>query len=179
MPTPSPIMMPRNLVNSGIAKTLLSSVTSVVPMPIPNSATPTGRPMASTDPKARMRMTRANATPRISDEGSSNSARMIPPSSMRRPSMLGAAARICLRISRARLASMSSGSSTLANATLPASAPLVAICWSPPGAYGLSTRLTSSMVAALSKRACIAWRTAGSWTPGSARNTIVPTRPAP
>ena len=63
-------MIPRNVAKSGMVRTLLSSVVIAVPMPMPNSATPRGRPMASTDPKATMMMT-TNATPRISDDGSS------------------------------------------------------------------------------------------------------------
>ena len=83
-------MMPRKVANSGTEKTLLSSVVSAVPIPIPKSATPTGRPMARTDPNATIRMTMAKPRPRSSDDGSSNSAKMKPPSSMLEPVDLGA-----------------------------------------------------------------------------------------
>ena len=69
-------MTPRNVAKSGTDKTLLSRVTSAVPMPMPKSATPTGRPMASTDPNATIKMTMANARPSVSDDGVSNSAKM-------------------------------------------------------------------------------------------------------
>ena len=102
------------------------------PMPMPNRAVATGRPMASTDPKARIRMTMAKAMPRSSVDGSLNSAKIVPPSSTCRPSMTGASSWISLLISVARVNSMSSGSSTLANAIWPAASPCEAICCSPP-----------------------------------------------
>ena len=54
---------------SGIDVTLLSSVTRAMPTPMPNRATPIGRPMASTDPNARMRMKMAKAKPTDSVDG--------------------------------------------------------------------------------------------------------------
>ena len=42
------------------------------PIPTPNSATPIGRPMASTEPNARISTTMANAMPMSSDSGGSN-----------------------------------------------------------------------------------------------------------
>ena len=107
-------MMPRNVAKSGIVKTLLSSVMMALPRPMPNSATPIGRPMASTEPNATIRMTIAKPTPSASDDGSSNSAKMNPPSSTRTPSISSTSSRISLRISSARGNSMSSGNSTLA-----------------------------------------------------------------
>ncbi len=107
-------MMPRNVAKSGIVKTLLSSVMAALPMPMPNRATPMGRPMASTEPNATIRMTMAKPTPSASDEGSSNSAKMNPPSSTRTSSMSSTWLRMSLRISSARGNSMSSGNSTLA-----------------------------------------------------------------
>ena len=44
MPTPSPIMMPRNVAKSGIVMRLLSRLMMATPMPMPNRATPTGKP---------------------------------------------------------------------------------------------------------------------------------------
>src|SRR5215203_5199965 len=61
----------------------------VVPTPMPARATPTGRPMASTEPNARIRMTMAKARPRTSDDGASNSAKIDPPSRMSTPSTCG------------------------------------------------------------------------------------------
>ena len=134
MPTPSPIMMPRNVAKSGIARTLLSRLMMATPMPMPNRATPTGNPIARTEPNATIRMTIANARPRTSEDGSSNSAKMNPPSSTCSPSISGTPASISFAISVARGKSMSSGSSTLAYAILPASGPCDEISISPPGA---------------------------------------------
>ena len=107
-------MRPMNWAVSGTVKRWLRPMTMLVPMPMPKRATPTGRPMASTDPNARMRITMAKAMPSVSEDGCSNSAKMNPPISMRRPSMSGASARISSRISPARVKSMSSGISTSA-----------------------------------------------------------------
>ncbi len=107
-------MMPRNVANSGIAITLLRSVMIAVPIPMPNSATPIGRPIASTEPNATIRMMIANASPSTSEDGCSNSAKTKPPSSIRNPGMSGLSARIRSRISPARVRSMSSGISMFA-----------------------------------------------------------------
>ena len=107
-------MRPMNWAVSGTVNRWLRPTMMLVPMPMPNNATPTGRPMASTEPNARIRMTMAKPRPRASDDGCSNSAKMNPPISMRRPSMSGASARISSRISPARVKSMSSGISTSA-----------------------------------------------------------------
>ncbi len=72
-------MIPRKVANSGTESTLLRSVVMAVPTPMPNRATPTGRPMASTEPKATIRMTMAKASPSTSELGSSKSAKMNPP----------------------------------------------------------------------------------------------------
>ena len=61
---------------------------------MPASATPIGRPMASTEPKAMIRMMMAKPMPSASDDGTSKSAKAWPPSSTRRPSTFGMAARI-------------------------------------------------------------------------------------
>ncbi len=63
MPTPMPIIATIAVVKSGMAIGLLSSVTSAVAMPRPNSAVPIGRPIASTEPKAMMRMMTAARMP--------------------------------------------------------------------------------------------------------------------
>ncbi len=74
MPTPRPIMMPMNGAKSGTWITWLANTTKADPMPMPNSATATGRPIARTEPNATIRITIANASPNSSDDGSSNSA---------------------------------------------------------------------------------------------------------
>ena len=74
MPTPRPIMIPRNVVKSGTGRTFVRRVMIETPMPMPNSALPTGNPIASTDPNARIRMMIANARPSTSDDGGSNEA---------------------------------------------------------------------------------------------------------
>ena len=47
----------------------------IVPTPMPASAVPMGRPMASTEPKATMRTMMAKARPSVSELGGSNSAK--------------------------------------------------------------------------------------------------------
>ncbi len=103
--------------------TLLNNPMIAVPRPIPNRATPTGRPIASTEPNARIRITIAKATPSTSDDGSSNSAKTNPPSSTSRPSTSGNSATIASRTSPASAMSISPGNSTLANAISPAPGP--------------------------------------------------------
>ena len=63
MPTPSPIIATIDVVKSGIVMTLLASATRAEAMPRPNRAMPIGRPMARTEPKARMRMMTAAMMP--------------------------------------------------------------------------------------------------------------------
>ena len=82
-------MPPRNGAKSGITSRFDRIVTITEPAKMPARATPTGRPIASTDPKASTRITIANARPRASVEGSSNSPRAAPPSSTCRPSTVG------------------------------------------------------------------------------------------
>ena len=96
MPTPSPIMIPRTVASLGMVKTLLRS--RVIPMPAatPPSATAIGRPMASTDPNARIRTTMAKARPRSSVCGGSITARYWPPAKTSRPSIAGACSLIAL-----------------------------------------------------------------------------------
>ena len=63
MPTPMPIIATIAVVKSGMAIGLLSSVTIAVAQPRPNRAVPIGRPIASTEPKAMIRMTTAARMP--------------------------------------------------------------------------------------------------------------------
>ncbi len=67
-------MIPRKVAKSGISMRFESRPTTIEPAAIPARATPIGRPMASTEPKATTRITMAKAMPRASVEGSSNSA---------------------------------------------------------------------------------------------------------
>ena len=87
MPTPRPIITASSVVKSGIDMKWLPSVIRAVPVPMPKSATPTGRPTASTDPNASNRMKTAKPKPIASDDGFSNSANTSPPSSTWRPSI--------------------------------------------------------------------------------------------
>ena len=117
-------MMPRNVVKSGTASTLLSSVMIAVPMPMPNRAMPTGKPMASTEPNATIRMMIANARPSTSVEGGSNSREDHPAEldlhavDLRRE-LLDLVADLSGAANE-----MLSGSSTLANAISPGFGPL-------------------------------------------------------
>ena len=90
MPTPRPIITPRVVAKSGIESRWLSRAMRALPMPMPARATPMGRPMASTEPKARIRMTIAKARPRTSEDGGLNVSKALPPYSMRSPSTVGA-----------------------------------------------------------------------------------------
>ena len=56
---------------------------------MPARATPTGSPIASTDPKARISTIMAKASPKASELGTSNSAKIWPPISIWTPSMAG------------------------------------------------------------------------------------------
>src|SRR5947208_2205895 len=69
MPTPSPIITPRKGAKSGIVSRWDRIVTRTEPATMPASATPIGRPMASTEPKATTRITTANAMPSVADDG--------------------------------------------------------------------------------------------------------------
>ena len=77
MPTPRPIMIPRNVVKSGTGRTLVSRVTLIdTPMPMPNKQrVADGQPDREHRPNARIRMMIANARPSTSDEGGSNAAK--------------------------------------------------------------------------------------------------------
>ena len=56
MPTPSPIIATICTVKSGIDRACEKIVTSPAPVARPTTAVPIGRPIASTEPKARIRM---------------------------------------------------------------------------------------------------------------------------
>ena len=127
-------MTPTNGAKSGTSRRLLARMTRAPPSPMPKRATPTGRPIASTDPKATIKMMMAKARPNSSAEGCSNSAKRNPPSSTRSPSTSGTSSRISSAISAARVKSMSSGRFTVANAMVPGSSPRVDTWNSPPGA---------------------------------------------
>ncbi len=181
MPTPIPIMAPRVTAKSGTEMTLDNRVIRLAPMPTPNSATPTGRPMASTEPNDRIRMMMAKPRPISSDSGGSNSPSAWPPISTWRPSMsVGFKSAISVPISPVCVSLRFSERSTCAYATCPASGPSTAIRPSvaPTGEYGLVS-VTPSMVATSSKSSVIAATTSGSSTPCSARKMIVPERPLP
>ena len=132
MPTPRPIITPRVVATSGIVITLLNSAMRALPMPMPARATPMGRPIDSTDPKARMRMTMANARPSASEAGGSNSLKSLPPNSMRSPSRVGAMS-LMSAPTPVVLGPMSEPSSTRAKAIRPASSPEVAVWPRPAG----------------------------------------------
>ena len=127
-------MRPMNGAKSGTSMRLLTKMTSAPPSPMPANAVPTGSPMASTEPKATMRMITAKARPNSSADGCSNSAKRKPPSSTFTPSISGSSSRISSAMSDARVKSMSSGRFTMANAMVPGASPCVEIWNSPPGA---------------------------------------------
>ena len=90
MPTPSPIITPIVVAKSGMVNTLLSRVSATEPAAMPASAVPIGRPVASTEPNARVRMITAKPRPSSSDDGASNEENACPPYSMLAPWMVGA-----------------------------------------------------------------------------------------
>ena len=87
-------MTPIVEVKSGMSTTWDSRPAMIEPETMPARATPIGRPIASTEPKAMIRMTMAKPMPSASDDGTSNSANACPPSSIRSPSTSGIAARM-------------------------------------------------------------------------------------
>ena len=87
-------MIPIVDVKSGMLTTLESRPVMIEPDTIPARATPIGSPIASTEPKAMIRITIAKPIPSASDDGTSNSAKACPPSSIRKPSASGIAARM-------------------------------------------------------------------------------------
>ena len=63
MPTPSPIMIATELAHSGTSMRLAISLPPARPIPTPNSAVASGRPMATSEPKAMSRISAAIASP--------------------------------------------------------------------------------------------------------------------
>ena len=168
-------MMPMTDAKSGIEKMLLSRPAMIVPTPMPASAVPTGKPMASTEPKARMRTMMAKAKPSVSELGGSKSAKTWPPSSTWRPgTSSGMAAFTSFVRSAASSMVKSRGRPTRANATVPS----WEICWAPSGLYGDVTLATESIAATSVKNCVMACCTAGSVTPCSAWKTKVPPSPS-
>ena len=82
-------MIPRKVVKSGMLTTLLRMTIMPIPAPTPPSATAMGRPIARTEPKARINTMMAKARPMNSVLGGSNTASAVPPGSTSRPSMVG------------------------------------------------------------------------------------------
>ena len=82
-------MMPMIEEKSGMERTLLSRPAMMEPTTMPARAVPMGRPMASTEPNARISTMMAKARPSTSELGGSNSAKTWPPSSTWRPGTSG------------------------------------------------------------------------------------------
>ena len=175
MPTPRPIITPMVEAKSGMETTCDSRPAIIVPLKIPARATPMGRPIASTEPKAMIRMMMAKPMPSASDDGTSNSAKAAPPSSIRRPSTSGMASLIWRPTSAVSSNVASKGASISAKAICP----FWEIWRSPPGWYGLVTDCTLSSPATSARNGSMASRTEGSSTPWSAWNTMLPTWPPP
>ena len=167
-------MMPMIEEKSGMDRTLLSRPAMMEPTTMPASAVPMGRPMASTEPNARIRMMMAKARPSTSELGGSNSAKTWPPSSTWRPGTSGSRAFTSVVRSAACSMVKSRGRPTRAKATVPS----WEICWAPSGLYGDATLATSSIAATSVKNCVMACWTAGSVTPCSARKTMVPPSPS-
>ena len=107
-------MIPIVDVKSGMSTTLDSSPASIEPDTMPARATPIGSPIASTEPKAMIKMTIAKPRPSASDDGTSNSAKACPPSSIRTPVGVGIAARISSPIATVSSNEASDGASNSA-----------------------------------------------------------------
>ena len=105
-----------------------------------------GRPMASTEPKATTRITTAKARPRVSEEGSSNSPKALPPSSTWRPACVGSDVLEDAADRRRRPPSRRPGSRATRRRSCRPRCPSVAICGSGAGAYGLTRRMPSQGV---------------------------------
>ena len=103
---------------------------------MPPNAVPIGKPMASTEPNARIKITIANAKPSASEVGASNAANTSPPYSTCTPGTAGASARISSYAAANCSALVRLESSvTLANAVLPSRE----ICAAPRFVNGLAT----------------------------------------
>ena len=157
MPTPMPIIATIAVVKSGMAMGLLSSVTMAVAQPSPNSAVPIGRPIASTEPKAMIRMTTAARIPYSSLSGSSNSENRSPPYSIWTPG-IGGSSSPASRMSLPSATSSSNGrsaTSSWAKAIVPSAE--IWLGWS----YGLVTVMPSASSASAissSNRSCTSGR---------------------
>ena len=192
MPTPIPIIAPMVVANSGIDITLDRTTASARPRPTPATATASGRPIAITEPNAKIRTTTANASPMNSDCGGSNSLSASPPISTDRPGSSGARSMNSPPSSDVWLKSSSGARSMRAKATCPS-----ALTWGRPGMwgrcgaccgagsgigavarYGLVT-FTPSYASISSNIASMASRTAGSSMPASERKTTEPLKPPP
>jgi hypothetical protein len=119
MPTPRPIITASVVVKSGMETTWLTRVMIVAPVAMPAMAVPTGRPIASTEPKATIRMKMAKARPSVSDDGGSKSPNISPPNSIWTPLIDGAASLILVPMSVASLKLRSDGTSMPAWAMVP------------------------------------------------------------
>ena len=80
-------------VKSGMVITFETRPTTITPEAMPATAMPIGKPMARTDPKAKIKMTMANPSPSTSDSGGSNSPNTWPPNSTRNPAFSAAGTR--------------------------------------------------------------------------------------
>ena len=151
------------------------------PTPMPASATPTGRPMASTEPKARIRMTMAKPGRAPRTTGASNSAKTAPPSSTRSPSTSGIAARISSADVDGLLERWRRPELDLGVGDLPASVALGGdLALAARRRRGWTTRLHAVDARRPRRRAPPSpARTSGSSTPASASNTMLPPWPAP
>ena len=87
-------MAPIVVANSGIFVTFDRRVMRPTPVPTPPSATAMGRPIASTEPKAKISTTIANDRPINSEDGGTNRASGAPPISILVPSIFGSMAMI-------------------------------------------------------------------------------------
>ena len=139
MPTPRPIITPSVVAKSGMVKMLETNVATSTPAAIPPNAVPIGKPMANTEPNAKIKITMANARPSTSDVGVSKAANTSPPYSICTPATTGSIAFISAKTSSNSSAESSSAmNDTLANAI----SPLGAICRLPAAVNGLTTPMS-------------------------------------
>ena len=163
-------MTPINGANSGIVNRLVSKATRPnPPAPTPATAIPIGRPIASTDPNARISTTTANARPISSDSGGWNSANTDPPISVRRPSIFGSSSSIVTPIAADSVSLMSLARLIWAKAIVPSSL----ICSAPNGVYGLMTS-TPGISPTVWNTTDIGSAISGVVTPSADWNTIWP-----
>ena len=167
---PSPIITPMSGAKSGMVVMLLRRLTRpTAPVITPASAIPIGRPIASTDPKARISTTIANARPMSSVSGGASSARAAPPTSTRKPSTAGMSSMISAPMAADSVESTVGSRFTWANTIVPSPE----TCCAPSSSNGL-TSVTPSILSTAANIAVIGPLTAASRTPRSLRNTIDP-----